>query len=255
MSVSEVPSFSYPLVAVGNTGQPVGVSDARSVRRQRLAHLGRTANAQCAGGRAVRGAPGTAGPAGPAAPGPATSPKPRRQHPPVRRAERARLRAGPVLQRQDRHRTRPGRLHRQLPQVLATVYSPCIGHRSAVTVSAWSLMFCGEIVTSALNAIRNVNALDPSWLAGMSCSVAVRGSASVAFDVFVPDVVFKIRNRPPATAPIRAAAHPDIVARARLQTLHHRLQVRRLLAAFWIRSPRSLPTSSASPGRSPSSAP
>ena len=60
-----------------------------------------------------------------------------------------------------------------------------------LTVSAWSLMSCGEIVTSALNAIRNVNALDPSWLAGMSCSVAVRGSASVAFDVFVPDVVFR----------------------------------------------------------------
>ena len=59
-----------------------------------------------------------------------------------------------------------------------------------VTVSAWSRMASGVISTSALNAIRNVNALDPSWLAGKSSSVAVRGSASVAFNV-APDVVHR----------------------------------------------------------------
>ena len=51
-----------------------------------------------------------------------------------------------------------------------------------LTSSAWSRMSSGVISTSALNVIRNVNALDPSWLAGMSSRVTVRGSASVAFD-------------------------------------------------------------------------
>ena len=48
------------------------------------------------------------------------------------------------------------------------------------TVNAWSRMSSGVISTSALNAIRNVNALDPSWFDGVSCNVAVRGSAAVA---------------------------------------------------------------------------
>ena len=37
-----------------------------------------------------------------------------------------------------------------------------------LTIRAWSRMFSGVMSTSALNAIRNVNALDPSWLVGMS---------------------------------------------------------------------------------------
>ena len=46
-------------------------------------------------------------------------PQPRRRHLPVRRAKRARLRAGPVLRHQDRHRIRPSQRRRQTPQVLA----------------------------------------------------------------------------------------------------------------------------------------
>ena len=42
-----------PLVAVGDAGQPVLVGDARYLRRQRLAHLGRTADGGRARGRAV----------------------------------------------------------------------------------------------------------------------------------------------------------------------------------------------------------
>ena len=58
------------------------------------------------------------------------------------------------------------------------------------TTSAWSFMSCGEIVTSALNAIRKVKGFVPSWLVGKSSSVAVRGSASVAFNV-APDVLHR----------------------------------------------------------------
>ena len=54
-----------------------------------------------------------------------------RQRLPVRRAERARLRAGPVQRHQDRHRTRPRRLHRHLPQVRTLVHAPCSRHRPA----------------------------------------------------------------------------------------------------------------------------
>ena len=58
-------------------------------------------------------------------------PRRRRQRLPVRRAERARLRAGTVQRHQDRHRTRTRRLHRELPQVRTLVHAPCSRHRPA----------------------------------------------------------------------------------------------------------------------------
>ena len=49
------PVVPYPLVAVRNAGQPVGVRDAGGARRQRLPHLRRPADGRRSGGRRVGG--------------------------------------------------------------------------------------------------------------------------------------------------------------------------------------------------------
>ena len=50
-----------------------------------------------------------------------------------------------------------------------------------LTTNAWSRMSSGVISTSSLNAIRNVNALDPSCDNGAFSKAAISGSAAVAW--------------------------------------------------------------------------
>ena len=49
------PVVSYPLVAVGNVGQPIGVGNAGGVRRQRLSYVRRSSDGRRSGGRVVLG--------------------------------------------------------------------------------------------------------------------------------------------------------------------------------------------------------
>ena len=61
-----------------------------------------------------------------------------------------------------------------------------------LTTNAWSRMSSGVISTSSVNAIRNVNALDPSCDNGTFSNAAISGSAAVARPT--PSAAFVIQS-------------------------------------------------------------
>ena len=181
-----------PPVGEGGVLQAVQVRYARRVHAQRFPHLGGAGDDGLPGGRIVGDSTWAWAGTGPgtSCPSPVDSIRPSAvQSAPVSVQARScgtRIDTGPVPAGStvSSHRSlRPSTRRASL-----TV--------PPVTASAWSLMLRREILTSSLNAIRKVNAFDPSWLAGMSSNAAVRVSASAAFDTCRASADILIRYTP-----------------------------------------------------------